>query len=262
MTLMEAQGLTVAFGRGPVLAGVDLALSPGELVGLIGPNGAGKTTLLRSLAGLIRPAEGEVLFAGRLLERTPRRERARKLAYLAQGHELHWPLTVRRLVELGRLPHLEPWSRPGGADRGAVERALEETETAALSASPATQLSGGERARAMLARCLAGEPELLLADEPVAGLDPYHALRVMELLSARAQQGMTVLVVLHELSLAARFCARLVLLHRGAVLADGSPAEVLRPELLARSYRISAQYGAAEGRPYLVPWSRLEGGAP
>jgi iron complex transport system ATP-binding protein len=258
MSGLSAEKLTVALGGRAVLSEVDLALGSRRLVGLIGPNGAGKTTLLRALAGLVQPAHGRVLLDGKPLSETPRKLRARRIAYLAQGQRVDWPLSVKRLVELGRLPHLEPWASPGGADRAEVEAALRATETDGLSERAVTALSGGERARVLLARCLAGDPEILLADEPVAGLDPYHALKVMELLAARAAAGMAVLVVLHDLPLAVRFCNELVLLSEGRVEATGAPLEVLSPARLARSYGVRAHYGEAEGRSFLVPWARLD----
>jgi iron complex transport system ATP-binding protein len=258
MSGLRCQFLTVTLGGRAVLSEVDVALRHGTLVGLIGPNGAGKTTLLRALAGLVQPEQGRVLLDGKPLDETPRKLRARRIAYLPQGQRVDWPLSVRRLVELGRLPHLEPWASPGGADRAAVEEALRATETEALSERAVTTLSGGERARVLLARCLAGDPGILLADEPVAGLDPYHALKVMELLSQRAAAGMAVLVVLHDLALAVRFCNELVLLSEGHVEASGAPLEVLSPARLARSYGIRAHYGEAEGFSFLVPWARLD----
>lgn len=259
MSGLRAEGLSVTLGGRTVLNDVALTLHAGRMVGLIGPNGAGKTTLLRALAGLAPHDGGAILLDDRPLAETPRRERARAIAYLAQAQRVDWPLSARRLVELGRLPHLEPWAGPGGADRRAVEEAMNETETAALAERPVTALSGGERARVLLARCLAGEPRILLADEPAAGLDPYHALKLMELLRARAAAGMAVLAVLHDLALAARFCEELVLLAEGRVRAAGAPMAVLSPALLAESYAIRAQYGEAEGRAYLVPWARLDG---
>ncbi|HXV23308.1 MAG TPA: ABC transporter ATP-binding protein [Alphaproteobacteria bacterium] len=258
MIQLRAQGMTVALGGRPVLSGVDLTLGAGQLVGLVGPNGAGKTTFLRAMAGLMPLRGGQVLLDERPLAETSRKERARRIAYLPQRQQVEWPLSVRRLVELGRIPHLEPWAKPGGADRAAVEQALRATETTGLLERPVPTLSDGERARVLLARCLAGDPEILLADEPVAGLDPYHALKVMELLGLRAASGMAVLVVLHDLALAARFCERLVLLADGRVRAEGAPLEVLSPAHLAESYGIRAQYGQADGRHYLVPWSRLD----
>ena len=151
---------------------------------------------------------------------------------------IHWPITVDRLVTLGRLPHQEPWRPPSAADRRAVADALVATDVAHLRHRVATTLSGGERTRALLARVLATGAPIVLVDEPIAGLDPEHQLAVMALLAGLAEQGRTVLAVLHDLGLAARFCHQLVLLDKGAVVASGSPAEVLTPDNLARVYRI------------------------
>ena len=251
--VLEARSLTVALGAREVLRGVSLQLRPGEVLGLLGANGAGKTTLLRALAGLLPIKSGDVLWRTAPLTSLPPRERAQQLAYLAQSRECHWPLSVGDLVALGRLPFRAPWAELRDSDRAAVARAMQDADVAALARQPLTALSGGERARALLARALAGEPAALLADEPTAGLDPAHQLSVMRILRARAEKGAAMLVVLHDLSLAARFCDRLLLLHEGRVLAAGTPAEVLTPAHLAQGYGIAAHYAQTGEGLVVVP---------
>jgi iron complex transport system ATP-binding protein len=255
--LMDADSLDVTLGRRRVLDDVAFAVRPGEAVGLVGPNGAGKTTLLRALAGVLRPERGAVHLDGAPVEALPRGRFAAKVAYLPQGGGSFWAVPVRTLVMLGRLPHRNRWSGPSPADEAAVTAALAATGTQELADRPVTELSGGERARVLLARALAGEPRLLLADEPVSGLDPYHRLEVMEHLRALARAGKAVVVVLHDLTLAARFCDRLVLLDGGRVAASGAPAEVLTPERLDSVYRVRALHGRENGEPFVVPWDRL-----
>ncbi len=257
--LLAVRGLRVPLGGRTVVDGVDLAVGEGEMVGLIGPNGAGKTTLLRAAAGLLAPSAGEIAVAGRPIGRHPRRALARLLAYLPQGGDCHWPVTAARVVALGRLPHLGPWRRPSPADDAAIRRALAAADVGHLAGRRVDALSAGERTRVMLARALATEPRLLLADEPVAALDPYHQLHVMELLRRRAAAGAGVLVVLHDLALAARFCDRLVLMRAGRRLAEGPPETVLTAARLAEAYAVEAAYGRRDGAMYLVPWRRLDG---
>ncbi|QJE72171.1 ABC transporter ATP-binding protein [Aerophototrophica crusticola] len=254
MSMLAAADLSVSLGGAPVLRGVGLALRPGEFTALVGPNGAGKSTLLRTLAGLAPSDAGTVTLDGVLLPAVPARERGRRLAYLAQASTVHWPLTVERLVALGRLPHLEPWRRPGPADAAAIDRALSLCDVEGFRDRAVTSLSGGERARVLLARALAGDPALLLADEPVAGLDPYHQLRVMEVLRDRAAAGTGVLAVLHDLALVARFCGRVILLEAGRVVADGPPSLVLEPGLLSRLYGVAWR---DLGDGVMLPWERL-----
>ena len=235
---IEAHDITVRLSGATLVDGAGLTAEAGRLVGLIGPNGAGKTTLLRALLGLVPMAGGRVVLAGRDMTDMPAHRRARHLGYLPQGGVIHWPITVDRLVTLGRLPHQEPWRSPSTADRRAVADALVATDVAHLRHRVATTLSGGERTRALLARGLATGAPSVLVDEPIAGLDPEHQLAVMALLAGLAEQGRTVLAVLHDLGLAARFCHQLVLLDKGGVVASGPPAEVLTPDNLARVYRI------------------------
>ena len=258
MSVVRAEAVAVAKGGRAILDGVAIDVAAGEVVGLIGPNGAGKTTLMRVLCRLQRPDSGAVFIAGDDAREIDRRRLARTVAYFAQGAECHWPLTVERVVALGRLPHFGPWQRPGAGDARAVAEAMREADVAALGARPLDTLSGGERARVLLARALAVEAPAILADEPVAQLDSYHQLQIMEVFRRRASTGAAVVVVLHDLSLAARFCDRLVLLCAGRSIATGAPDHVLAPTNLEAAYAIRAVHGSFEGVPFIVPWARAD----
>jgi len=258
MNLLGARGIKAGFGNRTVLRGIELSVAEGEVLGLIGPNAAGKTTLLRILAGLFKPEQGDVRIGERFITEIPRQELAQYLAYMEQGSMAHWPMTVRNLIAIGRLPHLGPWRRPSGEDSEAVAAAMAEADIIHLADRPATMLSGGERARVMLARALATSPRLLLADEPVAQLDPYHQIRVMELLRGLAGRNGGVVVVLHDLSLAARFCDRLVLLADGKIQSEGPPPVVLTAEILERVYGVTAELGNRDGEFFVIPWQRAD----
>ncbi len=248
MTLLGLEDVGVRRDRRVVLDNVTAAVGAGELVGLLGPNGAGKTTLIRAALGL-QPASGRVALGGTPLERLGLRARALRAAYIPQERSIAWPLTVAALVALGRTPH-----RAGAeADAAAVEAALEAMELGALRDRPATALSGGERARVLIARALAQATPLILADEPVAGLDPAHAIGLMAAFRTLARQGRGVLVSLHDLGLAARWCDRVILLDRGRVVADGRPEAVLTQARLASVYGIAAFAGRDATGPILQP---------
>ncbi|MFD1331359.1 ABC transporter ATP-binding protein [Methylopila musalis] len=252
-----ARDLTIRLGGVPRVDRVSLALRPGELVGLIGPNGAGKTTLFRALAGLRTSDEGETLYDGRPLAAIGRRAFAKRLAYLEQTAEAHWPLRVEHVVALGRLPHRGFGRAALTTDAAAVERALRAADAEGFRGRLMRELSGGERARVLLARAFAVESEWLLADEPAAALDPAHQLGLMERLRAAAHRGMGVVVVLHDLTLASRFCDRLVLMAGGRILGDGRPAEVLTDEAAATAYGVSLIRAETGGEPLVAPWRRL-----
>ena len=241
MNLVDASGLAFAYGEKTLLNNVSLSLAPGELVGLVGPNGAGKTTLLRLLANLLEPASGEIFWENRPVGQLSPAERARFLAYLPQGAPAHWPLAVERVIELGRIPHRAWWQQLSPEDAQAVEQAMIDADVDALRGRVVTTLSGGERARVMLARIFATRPRVIVADEPVASLDPYHQLQVMQALRERAQLGDGVLVVLHDLDLAARYCDRLVLLHQGAVACEGSARDAIEHPALAAAYGVDIE---------------------
>jgi iron complex transport system ATP-binding protein len=252
---IATQALGVDLGGRRVLDAIDLSLSPGTLIGVVGPNGAGKSTLARALLGLV-PYQGAVTIDGDEVSRLPPAAMAQRIAYLPQGAILHWPLSVERLVSLGRLPHLGPFSRVREADRVAIQVAMRDTDTLHLAERIATDLSGGERARVMLARALATGAPALVVDEPLASLDPGHQFEIMALLAARAAAGALVVLLLHDLSIAARFCGRLLLIDRGRLAADGPPAAVLTDRTLAEVYGITAWRGDLDGQPLLLPLAR------
>ncbi|PZU50636.1 MAG: ABC transporter [Sphingomonas sp.] len=235
MTL-ELADLSLSRGDRILLSGLSARFAPGSVSVILGPNGAGKSTLLDSIAGLRTPEAGTVRLDGVSVADMRLGERARRIGYLPQGGELHWNLRVQELVALGRLPHRSAFAGESEADRAAIARAMAAADVEALADRPALSLSGGERARVLLARVLAGEPELLLADEPLANLDPRHAMDALRLFRRAADGGAAVVLVLHDLQAAARAADQLLLLANGRCLAQGAPAEVLTPTLLAEAY--------------------------
>ncbi len=247
---LEANDLVVGLGGLAVLDGVDLKLRAGEVTAVLGPNGAGKSTLLSCLAGLRRPDRGEVRLDGRPLLALPAKARAQRIGFLPQAPEIAWSLDVRTFAGLGRTAHLGAFG-PTEEDRTAVERALIRTQMTEFAGRDVTTLSGGERARALLARVLAGEPRWLIADEPLTGLDPSHQLDAAELMRGFAAEGGGVVVTLHDLAFAARVADRVVVLAAGRVLADGSPGEALSPAVLAEAYDIEARWAEGASGPLL-----------
>lgn len=243
MTLLQMENLTVRRGDRVTVDRVSLTCGEGEFIGLIGPNGAGKTTLLRAALGLL-PHEGLSSLA-----RLSVADRARAAAFLPQAREIAWPVRVADIVSLGRAPH----GTDRATDAQAVERALSRMGLDAFCDRIATALSGGEQARVLIARALAQETPLLLADEPVAGLDPAAQLRAMQVFAALATEGRSVIASIHDLGLAAQHCTRLVLLHGGRVAADGPPREVLTDDLLARVFGVRGFHADTPDGPVFQP---------
>ena len=253
MVMLVLDHVGVTLGRREVVRDIHAEFGPGTLTGIVGPNGAGKSTLARAILALV-PATGQVRVDGVDAAAMPRAELARRIAYVPQGQTLHWPLTVERLVGLGRLPHLAPMSRIADTDTAAIERAMERADD--LRDRIATELSGGERARVLFARALAVEAPALIADEPLASLDPGHQIDVMDMLRAEAAGGALVIAVLHDLTLAARYCDRLLLIDAGQIVADGTPTEVLTAERLRAVYGIDARVETEGDWPTITTFGR------
>jgi iron complex transport system ATP-binding protein len=252
--LLTASNLSVTLSGRPVLHDVSLSLNRQHLVALVGPNGAGKTTLLRALAGL-QPSSGTIHVAGDALASLPLRERAKRFGYLPQGHVVHWPLDVKDVVALGRYPHgaTDP-ARLTSSDKAAVARAMQATDIVAFADRRVTELSGGERSRVALARVLAVEAPIVLADEPTASLDPRYQIDVMKNLRDVADSGVLVIVVTHDLGLAARFADTVLVMSDGRLAAQGSPQQALSDDIVANVFRISAYRAEHRNETIILPW--------
>ncbi len=235
-SILTVSDLALGYRGRPVLEGVSFEVSTGELVGLIGPNGSGKSTLLKGISGTLRPTSGRVRVGGRDVSSLGRGTLARVLAVVPQSPNLPDDFTALEIVLMGRAPHLGLLQAEGSRDLAKVRRAMQATDTLDLADRPVGELSGGERQRLVVARALTQEPSLLLLDEPTSHLDVHHQVQVMEILRAQVGQGLAALAVFHDLNLAAQFCDRLLLLHRGRIVAAGSPDEVITAETVARVY--------------------------
>ena len=257
MSLLQTASLTLKIGEKTILKDIDFAIAKGEIVGLMGPNGTGKTTLLKTLAGLSRHDVSTVFFDGKDMAAMPRQALAQKLAYLPQGHDVHWSMSVENLVMLGRLPHLKPWQRPTKKDWHIVRQVLEKCDAWQFAQRSIQALSGGERARVLLARALAVQPQILLADEPLAGLDPGHQLEIMGYLQQQAKDGLAVVIVIHDLNLARRFCHRVLFLGQQQILHQGAVKEVMVADKIARCFSIQVVTGTLQQVPVVIPVESL-----
>lgn len=256
--VLRARGLSFRYAHGErdAVAGVDLDVAAGEMVALLGPNGSGKSTLLRLLLGALKPDAGTVTLFGRALTDWPRADIARAVGVVTQAEELAFPLSVRELAGMGRYPHLGAWRREGAADRAAVARALDRCGLTALSDRSVLEISGGERQRARVARALAQEPRTLLLDEPTASLDIAHEMSLFELLAGLRADGVTVVIVTHNINVAARYADRLVLLDCGRVAAAGAPGHVLTRDIIHAVYHWPVDVRYEDGAPQVTPRRR------
>jgi iron complex transport system ATP-binding protein len=259
MSDLVADNLTVTLGGQAVLTGVGARFRLGEVTAIVGPNGAGKSTLLACLAGLRRPDAGQAALGIEPILTLTHRERARRIGFLPQTPEVAWAVDVETLVGLGRIPHSGARGL-SDADHAAVQAALVRTRMTGLAHRDVTTLSGGERARALLARVLAGEPSWLLADEPLAGLDPGHQLDAVDLMRAfAAEQGHGVVMTLHDLGVALRLADRVLVLRDGALIADAAPLDALTPAVLEQAYGVKAAIVPGAAGPLIELIGRTDG---
>ena len=251
MTILQAQDLTLGYKHQPVVKGFNASIRQGSVIGLIGPNGSGKTTLLRAFSGLIRPLHGKILLDGQALSEIPARRRAQMIGWVPQREKLAWPLTVKEVVSLGRAPY-RGWLLPlTENDQEVINQALSFTDLEELTDRSVEELSGGEFQRVLVARALAQEPRVLLLDEPNASLDIHYQIQVTDLVRELvAQRGITAVIAIHDLSVAARYCDSLILMHHGKKICSGDPQEVLAPEHMRKVFRV-------ETRLYTDPWDHL-----
>ena len=245
---LEAKNIIVELGEREVLQGVSASFQPGALTGVIGANGAGKTTLLRALAGLVPVKSGRISLEGEPVDSFDRKETARRVGYLAQKQEPAFPFRADETVMMGRYPHQGRLSPETEADRAAVDAALRDVDAAGLAGRAINELSGGELQRVLIARTLAARTPVLLLDEPFANLDVRHCLDILEILRAQASEGRTVVVSVHDLNLAHRFCDHLLLLYEGEILAQGDVNDVLTRRLIEKAFQVHAEILTVNGK--------------
>ena len=259
MTGIAASNIVVRRGGRAIVQNATLRAQSGELVALIGANGAGKSTLLASLAGLLAPDGGTILIDDRAVGTFSRVELARRRAYLPQNPRCEWPISVERLIALGLTPTLPAFGGLPPAFETRITEMLTQWDLLPQREQAATTLSGGELARAMLARALVGDPDILIADEPISGLDPKHALDTLARLRALATSGKLVVISIHDLTLAARYATRLVVIDRGRIVTEGRPGEILTPALLRNVFEVEGNITGADGAiavDYIAPLDR------
>jgi iron complex transport system ATP-binding protein len=248
---LATKALCVSLKGKPVLRDVTVDLPAGGLIALVGPNGAGKSTLLKTLAGLITPDTGHIHLDGRPLRDYVPLDRAQTIAYLPQSRVVHWPLPVRSIVALGRLPY-QVVGTDSAADTAAITSAMATMDVTQFADRSVLDLSGGEQARVLMARALAQKAAILLADEPTAALDPAHQLQLLEALQRTADGGATVIVATHDLSLAARFAKIVVVMHQGRVVTASPPRDAFTSNILSDVYGIAARLADIDGVPVIV----------
>jgi iron complex transport system ATP-binding protein len=257
--MLELADIDFSYGRRPVLTGLNFSVSTDEFVAVIGPNGAGKSTLLKIIDGLLQP-RGRVLLENRIISGFNRKQLARLIAYLPQESEFSFAYTVDEVVRMGRYPHVRGIGYYSPADERVIERVVSLMEIQEFRERNFNELSGGERQRVLIASALAQEPKILLLDEPTAALDLHHQIAIYQILKAlQKSDNLTIILVTHDINLAAQYCDRMVLLSRGKILSDGKPADVLRFEVLQSTFgvRVYIDINPITNSIYILPYGGL-----
>lgn len=253
--LLKLLDVNCSYGAWPVLKSLSFVVGQGEIMGIVGPNGSGKSTLLRTMSRVLPPRRGRVMLEEQDLYKMEARQVASRVAFVAQEGGSQFPFTVEEIVMMGRIPHLKRFQREGPRDKEAVRQALHLTNASHLSGRLITEISGGEKQRVIIARALAQEPQVLFLDEPTSFLDINYQIEVMELLNKlRREQGLTVVMVVHDLNLASHYCDSLLVLKEGSIFAAGHPAQVLSPELIQDVYGcwVQVEYRSPDVRPTII----------
>lgn len=253
--MLSIKNISAGYDRKTVLSDVNMDVRKGEFIGLIGPNGSGKTTLLRVISRVLKPYNGHVLLDGEDVAKIPRNTLARTMAFLTQDISLNLPFTVRQMTLMGRFPYLSQYGKESDEDIAIAENAMALADVSHLSERFITEISGGERQRALIAMCLAQEPEILLLDEPTNHLDVGHQLSVLDLIRKLNQQtDMTVISVFHNLNLASEYCHRLMVLDNGQVESQGTPADVLTSDMVNKVYgaKVLIEKNPVSQKPHII----------
>jgi len=238
--IMQLRDVSFSRGSRSIIQSVNLTLHSGQFIGLIGPNGTGKSTLLRMMARLLKPDEGYIeLNAARLKDLTDL-EVARAITYMPQSTELEYQFTVEQIVQMGRHPHRKKWQGIRREDLRIADKAMELTGIECLKKRFITTLSGGERQLVFLARSIAQQSQMVLLDEPTSDLDIYHQVKICEVIEKLVQEGKTVIAAIHDINLAARYCDRILLLHKGTIMGFDEPGKIITPENILRVFQTNA----------------------
>lgn len=260
MPLLSVENLTFRYGDNTVLKDISLELDSGGFLGLLGPNGSGKTTLLKCISGVKKPTGGSVYIEGRRLQELSRKEIAQVIACVPQGVEAGFEFSVREFVMMGRTPYIKPFRKESRNDISIVSQAMESTGVLSLADRNFGELSGGEKQRVVIAQALAQQPKLLLLDEPASYLDISHEMEIFDLIrELNCNHRIAVMVVLHDLNMASRYCKSLVLLRRGTVFARGSPKDILTPGNIREVYNAEVEVVQSNGKDIIVPLSSIQG---